>query len=141
MFRFRLRTTILAGAIALPVIPVWASDFVVIANKANLQAIDKAQVARIYTGMSNSWPDGSPVMPLDQSEASAIRTQFTEAVTGKSMANVQAAWAKLVFTGKSQPPKVVNGDREVKKAVAANKNAIGYINPASVDDSIRVIFK
>jgi hypothetical protein len=50
-------------------------------------------------------------------------------------------WAQQVFSGKGLPPKVIDGDAEVKKAVAAQGNAIGYIKPSSVDDSVKVLLR
>lgn len=119
-----------------------ASDVVVIGHKDNAAAdVDKAFVAKAFTGDARSWPAGGPVMLIDQGEDSAARAAFYGKVVGKSAANVKAMWAQLVFSGKAVPPKVIDGDAEVKKAVAANRNAIGYISAAAVDDSVKVLMK
>jgi len=39
----------------------WAGDVVVIVNKANDNTIDKALVAKIYTGESKVWGNGGSV--------------------------------------------------------------------------------
>ncbi len=46
-----------------------------------------------------------------------------------------------MFTGKALPPKVGVSEEDVKKAVAANKNAIGYIQMHNVDDSVKVVVR
>ena len=44
-----------------------------------------------------------------------------------------------MFTGKGTPPKEYAGNAEVKKAVAADPKAIGYIDKSAVDDTVKVI--
>ena len=60
---------------------------------------------------------------------------------GKSVGNVKAVWAQLVFSGRALPPKQAASDDEVKKLVAANKSAIGYVKASSLDDSVKAVIK
>jgi ABC-type phosphate transport system substrate-binding protein len=117
----------------------FGADFVVIVNKANATPIDKALVAKLYTGDAKNWADGTPVALIDQDDASAVRAEFAQAITGKSVASLRALWAQHTFSGRALPPKVVGGDAAVKSAVAANRAAIGYVSAGSVDDSVRVV--
>jgi multidrug efflux pump subunit AcrA (membrane-fusion protein) len=84
---------------------------------------------------------GHVVAVYDQGDDNPTRAAFYSTFVGRSAAQVKAAWAQLVFSGKATPPKVVDGDAEVKKAVAANKLAVGYIKPSSVDDTVKVLLK
>jgi ABC-type phosphate transport system substrate-binding protein len=56
------------------------------------------------------------------------------------MSQVKALWSKLVFTGKATMPKEVGGSTDVRKAVAANPKAIGYIEKSAVDATVKVIY-
>jgi len=118
-----------------------AADYIVIANKGNAVAADKAAVAKMFTGEMKSWGDGTPVVPADLAEDNPIRSSFSTEVLGKSVANMKAFWAQNVFSGKSLPPKQFANDEDVKKFVSATKGAIGYIKSSSLDDSIRVVIK
>jgi ABC-type phosphate transport system substrate-binding protein len=118
-----------------------AGDFVVIVNKANTASIDKAMLAKIYTGEMKSWSDGTPVAAYDLPEDNAQRANFSTEVVGKPVASLKAFWAQLIFSGKALPPKSAPSDDEMKKMVAANKGGVGYIKPASVDDSVKVAVK
>ena len=60
-------------------------------------------------------------------------------VLEKEPTQVQAIWARIVFTGKGKPPKEVKTSDEVKKAIRENVNAIGYIEKSAVDDTVKVI--
>jgi ABC-type phosphate transport system substrate-binding protein len=116
-------------------------DFVVIVNKANTVAVDKATVAKIYTGELKSWGDGTPVIAYDLPEDNPARASFSAEVVGKPVASLKALWAQMIFSGKALPPKSAPSDEEMKKSVAANKGAVGYIKPGSVDDSVKVAVK
>lgn len=119
----------------------YAGEVVAIGNKANTNTVDKALVAKAYSGETRTWGDGGAIALIDQGDDNPVRADFNQSFLGKSNGNVKAMWGQLIFTGKALPPKVIDGDAEVKKAVAANRNAIGYVRPASVDDTVRVLAK
>lgn len=116
-----------------------AEDVVVIMNKDNPNTVDLAYVAKVYSGSLKAWPDGSPVFALDHPDDSELRATFTSVVLNRSVANMRAIWSQNIFTGKGLPPKVVSPDAEMKKLVATNRNAIGYVRASQVDSSVRVI--
>jgi ABC-type phosphate transport system substrate-binding protein len=112
-------------------------DFVVIVNKANRNPFDKTTVAKIYSGELVAWPDGTRVAAVDLPENDPTRVNFSREVLGKSVSNVKALWAQLVFSGRALPPKQAATDEDVKKFVVSNRGGIGYIRASSVDDTVR----
>jgi ABC-type phosphate transport system substrate-binding protein len=119
---------------------VRAEDVVpVVSAKSPITALSPAQVADIFLGKTNRFPDGSPAVPLDLAEDSPERDRFYAQYTGKSPAQVKSHWAKIIFTGRGQPPRQVASARDMRKLVAENPNAIGYIDPGLVDASVRVL--
>ena len=126
-------------AAALAATPVLASGFVVIVNKENGNVLDKSTVASIYKGTLNNWPSGGNIVAYDLPEDNPARIAFDEEVAGKSVSQLKMLWRELVFTGKNSPPKKLDSDDDVKKAVATNKQAIGYISSGSADGSVKVI--
>jgi len=121
--------------------PALAGDVVVIVNKANDNAIDKTMVAKIYVGESKAWAGGGAIVAFDLPDDNPARASFATDIVGKSPASLKSLWTQNVFTGKAVPPKQAASDEDVKKAVSANKNAIGYIKASAADDSIKVIVK
>jgi len=120
------------GAIADDVVAVVSSRSAVTALSAN-------QVADIFLGKANRYPDGGQAVPIDQAEGSAARDAFYAKVTGKSAAQMKAHWSKIIFTGRGRPPKEVANSIEAKKLVAEDPRAIGYIEQGLVDGSVRVL--
>ena len=127
------KTVILAG-FALAAAAANAADVVVIVSaKSSAATMTADDIANIYLGKSTA------MKPVDN--ATAVRSQFYTAVAGKDEAQVKAIWSKLVFTGKATPPKELPSSADVVKAVAADPNAIGYVEKGAVDASVKVVFE
>ncbi|RFP18746.1 MULTISPECIES: hypothetical protein [unclassified Duganella] len=110
------------------------AETVVIVNKANpATRMFSEQAAQFFLGKSNMFT------PVDQPENSAIRADFYHKVADKDPAQIKAIWSKLVFTGKATAPREFGSNAEIKKAVAADPKAIGYIDKAALDDSVKMI--
>jgi ABC-type phosphate transport system substrate-binding protein len=117
-----------------------AEDVVpVVSAKSAITSLNAAQVADIFLGKTNRFPDGTVAVPIDLSEEAPERERFYAQYTGKSPAQVKAYWSKIIFTGRGQPPRQAASGREMRKLVAENPNAIGYIDPSLVDASVRVL--
>jgi ABC-type phosphate transport system substrate-binding protein len=117
-----------------------AADVVaVVSAKSTVGPLTKSQVADIFLGRVNRFPDGATAIPIDQPEGSDARNQFYESFAGKSPAQIKAFWSKIVFTGRGQPPKAVADGAELKKLIAANPTAIGYIEASQVDATVRAL--
>ncbi len=111
----------------------------VVSSKSSITALSANQVADIFLGKANRFPDGSQAMPIDQAEGSAARDAFYAKLTGKSAAQMKAHWSKIIFTGRGQPPQEVSNSLEVKKLIVANPNVIGYIEENLVDGRVKVL--
>ena len=127
--------------LALAATPAVASEEVVpvVSSKSSITVLNANQVADIFLGKSNRFPDGSVAVPIDLAEESPLRERFYTVFTGKSPAQLKAHWSKIIFTGRGQPPRQVSSSAEAKKALADNPNAIAYIDPRHVDSSVRVL--
>ncbi|MRV70429.1 hypothetical protein GJ700_01665 [Duganella sp. FT92W] len=113
---------------------VHAEEIVVIVSPQN-------PATRMFTEQASQFFLGKSPMftPVDMPESSPVRAQFYQKVTGKDVSEVAAIWARLVFTGRAAAPVVYRSSAEVKKAVAANPRAIGYIEKSALDDTVKAI--
>jgi hypothetical protein len=112
----------------------------VVSSKSAITALSKSQVADIFLGKVTRFPDGVLAVPIDQVGGSVERDEFYAKVAGRSPAQITAYWSKILFTGRGQPPREVSNDIEMKKRIATDPFAIGYINAELVDSSVRVLF-
>jgi ABC-type phosphate transport system substrate-binding protein len=129
----RVLSSLLAAALVAATLPV-AAETVVIVNKDN-------PATRMFSEQASQFFLGKSAMftPIDQAEGSKIRADFYQKIADKDPAQVKAIWSKLVFTGKATPPKEFKSNAEVKKAVADDPKAIGYIDKSAADDSVKII--
>lgn len=128
--KYLLIACLLVGSLAATT--VLAADVVVVGH-SGAAALTKDQIAEVYLGKNQS------LTPLDLPEASALRAEFYKKATGRDLAQVKSTWARLTFTGKGQPPKELPDAAAVKKAIAADPKAIGYIEKSAVDASVKTL--
>jgi ABC-type phosphate transport system substrate-binding protein len=121
---------LVGGLLLAAAVPAFAQVVIVNPKHGGLSA---EQVSNIFLGKS------SELTAVDLPDGNATRDAFYQKVTGKDAAQVKAYWAKLVFTGKAQALKEMASDAEVKKFVAANANAVGYIDKGAVDGSVKAV--
>ena len=95
--------------------------------------LTKDQVADVFLGRSTA------LKPVDLPESSAAREEFYKKATGRDLAQVRSVWTRLIFTGRGKLPKELPDAAAVKKAVAADPNAVGYIQRSDVDTSVKVV--
>jgi ABC-type phosphate transport system substrate-binding protein len=124
----------LAAATLFLALPAMAEVVVVVNPKAAESSMTKDQVAQFFLGKS------SAMTPVDQPESAPVRAEFYKKVTDKEASQVKALWSKLVFTGKATMPKEGADSAAVKKMVASDPKAIGYIEKSAVDASVKVIY-
>jgi ABC-type phosphate transport system substrate-binding protein len=129
----QILATCAAAACLLASLPTLA-EIVLVANPKNpASSMTLEQASQFYLGISNSF------VPLDYVESVPLRAEFYKKVTNKEPGQVRAIWAKLVFTGKGKIPREFGSADDMKKAIAADPNAIGYLDKAAVDGSVKVM--
>lgn len=121
------------SVLLLALVATTANAEVVVVGAPSSAALTLDQVADFYLGKASSRP------VLDLPDANPTRIEFDHKALDKDVGQVKALWARLTFTGRGQPPKEVADAAAVKKAIAANPAAIGYIDSAAVDGSVKVL--
>ena len=139
MIKNKLNLLALGLAFGLAAGAASAEVVVIVSAKNTTKALTAGQVSDIFLGKLSTFPEGGAAVPLDQKEGAAARDEFYAKRAGKSAAQLKAYWSRQVFTGKGSPPKEFGDNIDVRKAVAGDPNAIGYIDKSAVDSSVRVV--
>lgn len=125
-------------------IRAWSQDLAVIVNRDNpLNTLSKQQLVDLFMGRSPYFPCGCAVVKLDAPSASMVRKAFYHSLVGMSLNEVNAYWARLMFSGRATPPMQVHQEQDIVKLVADNSNAIGYVPKDTYGDSnndVKVVF-
>ena len=117
----------------------WA-EIVVVVNKDNdISELSQKEIIDIYMGRKQSFPNGKPALPLDQAAQSMIREDFYLNLVNKSPAQINAYWARLLFTGRASPPRIIQEASVVLDAIEQNPSAIGYIHSSMLNDRVKAV--
>ncbi|GIU16445.1 hypothetical protein TUM4644_00540 [Shewanella colwelliana] len=115
---------------------VSAQAAVVLIGAPGASDISASDAKKLFLGKGSS-----SSVPFELDEGNATRSEFHDKVTRKSDAQLKAYWSKQVFTGKGNPPATVSSAAAMKSTVASTPNAVGYIDEADLDDTVKVILK
>ena len=118
-----------------------ADVVVVVSSRSTVVSLTAEQTTKIFLGKVVTFPNGEAALPIDQPEGSAVREEFYAKVVHKNSAQLTAYWAKVIFTGDGRPPNLLADSLAVRKAIAHDPNAIGYIDRIDVNRSVRVILE
>lgn len=119
--------------ISIAIVPTGAvAQRIAVITSPSAAPVSRAQLAKIYLGRSFER------RPLDLPEGT-LRTTFYKEAADSDPAQVRAAWARIMFTGRGEPPRELPNAAAVKKAVVADGNAIGYIEAEALDASVRAV--
>ncbi len=135
----RIAVAALGIAMSLGAATAPAGVVAVVSSKSAVVTLSHGQIADIFLGRINRFPSGATAVPIDQAEGSAERDEFYVEFAGKSASQIKAFWSKIIFTGRGQPPRDVANGIEVKRVLASNPDAIGYIDEKLVDATVRVV--
>ena len=119
-----------------------SAEILVVVHASNpTNQLSREQVIDIYMGRNVHFPDGRTAAPVDLAANSLIRETYYGMLINKTVAQVNAFWSRLLFSGRATPPKVLPDTQSVIHFVSQNKNAIAYIDSESWNDSGKVVFR
>ena len=95
-------------------------------------------LAQIYLRRRQHWGDGEIIVPLNLASGMALRAQFSQRVLRQTEARLADYWNRRYFDG-LMPPATLASTEAVRRYVASDPRAIGYVPAAEIDRSVRVI--
>lgn len=118
------------------------AEIVVICHLDNpVKALSARQVSDIFLGRSRTFPGGAGALILEHRRDARMREEFFRALNGMTLKQLNAYWARLQFSGEVQPPQSLDDSAAVLEAVRKDAAAIGYVDAAAVDNSVRVVLR
>lgn len=108
---------------------------IVVNEQSSINQITQKQVMGLFLGRTSFLPTGTRAKPLDFPIKSNSRASFYQQLTGKDIAEIDAYWARLRYSGKSSPPQPLNSSDDIMNLVSNNKGIIAYL-PAILENSL-----
>ncbi|MCE0494795.1 hypothetical protein [Vibrio salinus] len=115
-----------------------AADIYVITNvSSQIDHLSRNEVRQIFLGGTLS----RKFKPVNLSVGNSARTLFNTQILGLTEGRVQAYWAQLLFSGKSERrPKEFNTEKDVIGYIISHDNTIGYITAKqSLPDDMKIL--
>lgn len=110
----------------------------VIVHADRVVELDLEAVAQIYLKRRRYWTGGDPIVPVNREAGSPARDQFTRAVLRLGVTQLGLYWNREYFRG-VLPPATLASDEAIRRYVARDRRAIGYVDARLIDDSVRVV--
>lgn len=119
----------------------WAlAELVVVAHpKCGVERLSREEVINIYLGRYRRLSDSLTAEPIDLAGDHESKVMFYRRLVGKSLPEINAYWARLIFSGKTQPPQTVASTEEALQRVAARPGALAYVDRSKVDRRVIIV--
>jgi hypothetical protein len=114
------------------------AGFRVIVHPGNpLAAAERDVLADAFLKKKIRWPDGEPILPVDQRVDTPVRERFSEAVLRRSVFAVRSYWQQRIFTGRGVPPPELESDEAVMRYVRTHRGALGYVGAGTALNGVK----
>ena len=127
-------------ALAVATGPTAAQELVVIVHVDRRQELSRSELAQIFLKRRRFWSDGQPILPVNRESGSPARELFSRMVFGEDAPDLGVYWNRQYFRG-VLPPATLASDEAVRRFVAGEPRAIGYVAPRTADASVRVVLR
>lgn len=124
----------------LPTLAAAESLVVVVNPMSGVETLSRTDVINIFLGRFRQLPSGITAQPIDL-PASPARVEFYRALVNKEPAEINAYWARLVFSGRTSPPIQTEHLEEVISALRAHPGGIAYLERSKVSRKEKIVFE
>ena len=117
------------------------AELVVVANpRSGIEQLTEDEVINIFLGRYRRLASGIAAEPVDIVDDSPLRVRFYRGLVNKSLPEINAYWARLVFSGKTRPPHMVPSVEAALQFVASQPGGVAYLERAQVDRRVKIVF-
>lgn len=131
----------LSGLCLLAPVCARADLVLVVSVDSGISSLSRDEVVNIFLGRYRKLPNGATAVPLDIDGDSMERRMFYQSLLGKPLAEINAYWSRLVFSGRTTPPEDVPTQRDVLARVMRDPVAIGYVDRANLNEKVKVVYE
>ncbi|MCP5208524.1 MAG: hypothetical protein H7A01_15060 [Hahellaceae bacterium] len=112
---------------------------VVVSNKSEINNLSSQEVANIFLGRTNRYPNGAKSIPVEL-RGNNLRSSFYQSISGKTPTQLSAYWTTLVFTGKGRPPEGYRDLKDLILSMEQKPESITYLDEEQVTDAMKIVY-
>ncbi|MDR3369808.1 hypothetical protein [Rhodoferax sp.] len=120
---------------------VRAEPVVVVNGASAIQQLSQDQVINIFLGRYRRLPNGETAIPIDQPDSAPVRAEFYRKLVNKDLNEINAYWARLIFSGRTSPPLQAAQPADVIELLMVNPGGLAYVDRSQVDKRLRIVLE
>lgn len=119
------------------------AELLIIVHADNFEALNENYVRSLYLGKSKTFPSGLPATAYDLKSEQAAFKSFIKQVLRRNENNLNAYWARMLFSSQGRPPERLASPALMLQKVSSDISAIGYIMSEDLDKNanVRIVLK
>jgi hypothetical protein len=116
-----------------------AEELVLIVHRdSGISTLSREQASHLFLGRVKMLPSGGRANVV---EVEPLRASFYRRLLGREIAEINAYWARLQFSGRTQPPLRVSDSAAAVARVAEDPQAIAFVDAVPEDPRARVVLR
>ncbi|NRB25380.1 hypothetical protein [Shewanella sp.] len=124
-------------------VPIHAEGelLVVVSRESRVESLTKIEVVDLFMGRYVNFPNGDKAKVFDLAPQSEIKGQFYQRLVSRTEAQIDAYWARLLFSGRNSPPEETESPGQLIEELVNSSQGIGYISSQDLTDSLKVVYR
>lgn len=114
---------------------------VVVSRESRIDSLTKSQVVDLFMGRYLNFPNGDKAKVFDLAPKSELKGLFYARLVNRTEAQIDAYWARLLFSGRNAPPKETESPSQLIHELMNSSHAIGYLSSHDLTDSLKVVYR
>ncbi len=114
---------------------------VVVNQNSSVESLTKSEVVDIFMGRFTTFPNGEKAKVFDLAPKSELKSEFYAKLVNRTEAQIDAYWARLLFSGRSSPPNKTNSPAQLIDELHSTSHGIGYISSQDLTDTLKVVYR
>ena len=116
-----------------------AEELVLIVHRdSGISTLSREQASHLFLGRVKMLPSGGRANVV---EVEPLRASFYRRLLGREIAEINAYWARLQFSGRTQPPLRVSDSAAAVARVAEDPQAIAFVDVVPDAPRARVVLR
>lgn len=136
----RLSTLLFLLVIMLPA-KAGESLWVVVNAESDIDSLTHHQLVDIFMGRYRTFPNGDMVTVYENASDQQLREAFYRSLVNRSLAQVNAYWARLQFSGRVRQPEEIQSMATLNQRMASTPSAISFIKSSDITDAMKVVHR
>jgi ABC-type phosphate transport system substrate-binding protein len=135
----------------LPIVMAWlmlmpvmaqGEDMVVVANPhSGIDSLSREEVINIYLGRYRQLASGVSAQPVDSPATHPDKARFYQLLVSKDLAEINAYWSRLIFSGRTTPPRAAKSEEDLLNIIRRTPGAIGYVDRSKIDGRVVLVYE